>query len=158
MEIRPNAGVAAGWISLAIVCVLLGFRSYQVADAVLVTHQQTDAVADAASSGNTDGPAAHQVSGGSSSRPCGRNPFGAPSGGRPVRDEVTYNAPPEEAPELRALLFDAVDPSVQISVFDTLQSGWLRQGGRFMGWTVTKIERSSVTVAKAGKSVILSSP
>jgi len=158
MEIRPNAGVAAGWISLAIVCVLLGFRSYQVADAVLTAHRQTDAVVEASTSDKTGASEARPIAEAVPSRPCGRNPFGAPGGERVVRNEETYRTAPGEAPELRALLFDAVAPSVQISVADTLQSGWLRQGDRFMGWTVTKIERSSVTVAKAGKSVVLSSP
>jgi hypothetical protein len=87
-----------------------------------------------------------------------RDPFRDPP---PLRAEGVVNraAPPPVAkapPDLRALLYDNVNPSVQLSQ-GTTTSGWLHRGDSFLGWTVLEITPTSTTIARGGESVVLTS-
>jgi hypothetical protein len=80
-----------------------------------------------------------------SSRPLAVNRDPAP----PRQQEVST------VPVLRALLFDNVNPSVQLSI-GALTSDWLREGDSFEGWVVLEIGPDSVRVSKNDESVVLS--
>ena len=68
-------------------------------------------------------------------------------------------ATPSEArtpPDLRALLYDNVSPSVQLSS-GAATSGWLHKGESFLGWTVVEITATSTTISRGGESIVLTS-
>jgi hypothetical protein len=68
-------------------------------------------------------------------------------------------AAPSEArvpPDLRALLYDNVNPSVQLSSGATT-SGWLHKGDSFLGWTVVEITATSIRISRGGESIVLTS-
>jgi hypothetical protein len=88
-----------------------------------------------------------------------RDPFRAPAvpqaseGGTSTRKEGTVLA---GTPVMRALLYDNVNPLVQIGI-GSVTSGWLHTGDQFQGWTVVEINSSSVRIARNGESVVLPS-
>jgi len=92
-----------------------------------------------------------------------RNPFGDPPRPRRPRVERPQNqapAPPprpveEKPPTLRTLLFDRVNPSVQLRDASR-SSGWLHVGDTFDGWLVEEILENSVRISKGSRSVVLS--
>ena len=57
-------------------------------------------------------------------------------------------------PLLTALIFDNVNPTVQIRVGGE-RSDWLRTGDRFRGWQVAEIDASSVKVKKGDREIVL---
>ncbi len=72
---------------------------------------------------------------------------------------VAPRATPSEArtpPDLRALLYDNVNPSVQLSSGATT-SGWLHKGDSFLGWTVVEITATSIRISRGGESIVLTS-
>lgn len=86
-----------------------------------------------------------------------RDPFRAPTApqsqtdGTSVRKQETALA---GTPVMRALLYDNVNPLVQIGI-GSVTSGWLHKGDRFQGWTVVEINSTSVRLARSGESVVL---
>lgn len=94
----------------------------------------------------------------------------AASSGRPIpaRDPFQYlettiprKQPVEPAedetqslPELGALLYDTINPQVQLRV-SGVASGWLSKGAVFNGWVVEAIQPDAVTVQKQGERVVL---
>lgn len=151
------------WIALGVlvvVGVVLGIRSKQAVTAVLAAKQSGIEVRDPSlrqrlaevdKMRDRDSLLATAL-------PTSRDPFrkarSAPrSQTRPVRDKT-----PEVSgtPSLRALLFDNVAPTVQLSV-GSVMSGWLHKGDSFHGWTVEEITSSSVRVSRDGSSIVLPS-
>ncbi len=63
----------------------------------------------------------------------------------------------ELAPVARAVLFDRVDPRVQLSVGPQV-SAWLRPGDRFKGWAVVRITPATITLAQGEQQLTLPSP
>lgn len=57
-------------------------------------------------------------------------------------------------PLLTALIFDNVNPTVQISV-GSERSDWLRAGDQFRGWQVAEIDANSVKVKKGDREIVL---
>jgi len=85
-----------------------------------------------------------------------RDPFRSP------RDShVDRNPTPQRrestggVPVLRALLFDNVNPSVQLSI-GAHTSDWLREGDSYEGWVVMEIGVDSVRISKGDQSLVLS--
>jgi hypothetical protein len=88
----------------------------------------------------------------------GRDPFRAPAAPRPERQAALRDPAPKVTgpPVVRALLYDNVNPTVQIGV-GGMTSGWLHTGDNFEGWTVVEINPTSVRVSRDGESVVLPS-
>jgi hypothetical protein len=63
---------------------------------------------------------------------------------------------PEPVPTLTALLFDTVEPGVQLTLGDT-RSQWLHHGDEFQGWRVAEIHETSATVTKGERTLVLRS-
>jgi hypothetical protein len=85
-----------------------------------------------------------------------RNPFTdppAPARPRRVR-RAPAPAPRPEVPSLRALLYDTVNPSVQLRT-SREDSAWLHVGETFDGWTVAEITAASVTIVRDDQRVVL---
>jgi hypothetical protein len=88
-----------------------------------------------------------------------RDPFRDPP---VVRDETAAPAAPARPappprtppPGLRAVVYDQVNPSVQLSS-GARTSDWLHQGDVFQGWKIEKIESKSVTVSRSGEIAVL---
>ncbi len=59
-------------------------------------------------------------------------------------------------PTLRALLYDTVSPSIQLTLGD-VTSGWLRIGETFRGWTVRDVTPTSATVTNGSRRLVLGS-
>jgi len=57
-------------------------------------------------------------------------------------------------PLLAALIFDDINPTVQITV-GKKRSDWLRAGDLFQGWQVAEIDARSVRVKKGDKEIVL---
>lgn len=90
--------------------------------------------------------------------PATRDPFKnapPPLSGRTTPATATATAY-RPVPILRALLFDTVNPSVQLSLGERT-SEWLHKGDGFRGWTVTEITPTSVELSCQGKRIVLSS-
>jgi len=95
--------------------------------------------------------------------PSERNPFGDPPRPRRPRVERPRTQAParppqpveETPPALRTLLFDRVNPSVQLRDASH-SSGWLHVGDTFDGWLVEEILENSVRISKGTRSVVLS--
>jgi hypothetical protein len=87
-----------------------------------------------------------------------RDPFRDPPAVRIEGGGVAKASPAiaKEPPALRALLYDNVNPSVQLSQDATI-SGWLHKGDSFLGWTVIEITSTSTTISRGGESVVLTS-
>lgn len=142
------------WGVLLVVGVLLAVRSFQVASSVLGAKSSTaEAIAEAGAGADSDSsivaPAAVRASA------CERNPFAEPAAMRVALADPEARSEPR--PVARFLMVDPSDRVVQIAVGDSL-SPRLHVGDRFLGWSVVAILPSSVTVSKAGKSVVLSTP
>jgi hypothetical protein len=79
-------------------------------------------------------------------------------GDKALPQKVAAKAPPRVArlikPRLAALIFDDVDPTVQIRVAGE-RSNWLHTGDRFKGWQVAEIDSKSVKVKKGDREVVL---
>ena len=134
--------------------IFLAVRNYQVASAVLGDRAGMAAGASAEADGSAGADSSFTPSAAREISKCDRNPFAEPA----VRVAMAEpGARPEPRPVARFLMVDATDRVVQIAVGDSL-SPRLRVGDRFLGWSVIAIHPSSVTVSKAGKSVVLSSP
>jgi hypothetical protein len=69
----------------------------------------------------------------------------------PARPAPPPRVPP---PGLRAVVYDQVNPSVQLSS-GARTSDWLHQGDIFQGWKIEKIESKSVTVSRNGEIAVL---
>lgn len=78
-----------------------------------------------------------------------RDPFHVPE--RPAAATSRLDTRPRSGtpPEVRLVLFDQVDPEVQLSSEGGI-SGRLRVGQSFEGWTITAISQSAVVVMKDG--------
>ncbi len=88
----------------------------------------------------------------------GRDPFRPPQAPRP-EGLVSARQPVQrvtEPPVVRALLYDNVNPTVQIGI-GSATSGWLHIGDLFEGWTVVEITATSVRVSRDGESIVLPS-
>ncbi len=88
----------------------------------------------------------------------GRDPFRPPPAPRP-EGQASVRQPVQkvtEPPVVRALLYDNVNPTVQIGIGGET-SGWLHIGDLFEGWTVVDITATSVRVSRDGESVVLPS-
>jgi hypothetical protein len=86
-----------------------------------------------------------------------RDPFKPPVVKRaPTRKRRPAPPKPEPKPSLQTLLFDNVDPSVQLRLGGE-PSGWLHVGDKFSGWTVVEITATSATIVKKDQSVVLHS-
>jgi hypothetical protein len=72
----------------------------------------------------------------------------------PATPRPTPKPPPRVKPSLGALLYDEVNPSVQLRV-GTLTSDWLHRGENFKDWTVVEIRPGAVTVSQDGDTVVL---
>jgi hypothetical protein len=66
----------------------------------------------------------------------------------PVEDKT------QSLPELGALLYDTINPQVQLRV-SGVSSGWLSEGAVFNGWVVEAIQPDAVTVQKQGERLVL---
>jgi len=90
--------------------------------------------------------------------PRGRDPFARPvAAPRPAPAAAAAPTFVEAQPALRAIVFDEVDPNVQISI-DGRTSPWLRPGDVFEGWRVIRITAGSVHLYKGDRLVELTSP
>lgn len=144
---RNGIGSLAAVLLLA-AGVYLVVRSLAAADAVL-----SPAVGPRASSpGVGTSPAAEAKARDDALRDVGtpsRDPFHLPA--RPVAATRRPDAQtrPDTPPDVRLVLFDQVDPEVQLSSEGGI-SGRLRVGQSFEGWTVTSISQSAVVVMKDG--------
>jgi hypothetical protein len=152
-----------GFIALLLVGVFLGVQAGRRASTVMATRPDAPVVADAEATSQRaliadldakaarvqrafDGP---------------RDPFSDPPA--PQRDDASAapespRTPPSPArtppPALRAVVFDEVSPSVQLSA-GTRTSDWLHQGDVFQGWKIDRIEAHSVTVTRNGEIAVL---
>jgi len=86
-----------------------------------------------------------------------RDPFRSPSTSTVSRRQTPQPQQETEAPPpvLRALLYDNVNPSVQLSV-GSMTSDWLLEGDTFEGWVIEGIGPDSVRLSKDDESVVLS--
>ncbi|MBM3285859.1 MAG: hypothetical protein FJY88_00690 [Candidatus Eisenbacteria bacterium] len=86
-----------------------------------------------------------------------RDPFRPPTAprGEVARDRA--RKPDDgDAPSIGALLFDNINPAVQIRVGGET-SGWLREGEEFRGWVVDDIRPTSVKISRGAETVVLPS-
>jgi hypothetical protein len=94
-------------------------------------------------------------------QPGERDPFRDPPARtpRPASGAVAGRPPAEVAatPAARAVLFDRVDPRVQLSLGSEV-SAWLRPGDTFQGWTVVRITTATITLAQGEQQLTLPSP
>ncbi|MBC8423610.1 hypothetical protein H8E07_05765 [bacterium] len=85
-----------------------------------------------------------------------RDPFAQET--RKPSTRRTVKAPPRVArliePSLAALIFDNVNPTVQITI-EGERSDWLRTGDQFRGWQVAEIAAKSVKVKKGDREIVL---
>jgi len=135
---------------------LLAIRSAQTVESVLAASRRPAAasIAPAPASMGT-GLLATRDSLLAESRRGPRDPFRPPP--PPPRTPERRRPPAEPTPvrpEMRALLFDKVEPSVQLRV-GAAESGWLHQGDSFQGWTVVAITASSVELHSGKQTVVL---
>jgi hypothetical protein len=85
-----------------------------------------------------------------------RDPFRDPTVWRPQRVRTSQPERDKEVvPILRALLYDNVNPSVQLSA-GSETSDWLRQGDSFKDWVIVEIGPDSVRISKNDEHVVLS--
>lgn len=142
---------------LLMVLIILGLRSYQVGVLVLPSEIQSPAEATIGRAADTPMLSlAYKDSLLSTAEACDRNPFGPPPARRrtPPRVRQEKPEPEDETPSLAALLYDNVEPAVQLK-YKTSVSTWLREGESFRGWVIVEISSNSVTILKDGKSVVL---
>jgi hypothetical protein len=142
---------------LLVILILLGLRSYQVGTLMLPSGiQPTTAAAAAQEADSTMLSLAYKDSILSTTEACDRNPFSAPRARRRTPPPVRQQDPePEEGPpSLAALLYDNVEPAVQLK-YKSSVSTWLRKGDSFRGWVILEISPNSVTILKDGESVVL---
>jgi hypothetical protein len=148
---------SASFGALLVILILLGLRSYQVG--TLVLPSGTPQTTGAAVAQEADSPllsVAHMDSILSTTESCDRNPFSAPRGRRrpPPPPRQVDPEPEEGTPSLAALLYDNVEPAVQLK-YKTSFSSWLRKGESFRGWVILEISPNSVTILKDGEYVVL---
>lgn len=90
--------------------------------------------------------------------PGKRDPFRDPPVRRtskPRRPSKPPQPEPETPPELRALLFDSVNPSAQFSS-SAGRSDWLHVGDSYRGWLIDSITENSVKISKGNRTLVLS--
>jgi hypothetical protein len=128
--------------------IYLVVRSLAAADAVL-----SPAVGPRASSpGVGTSPAAEAKARDDALRDVGtppRDPFHVPERPAAATSRLDARSRSDTPPEVRLVLFDQVDPEVQLSSEGGI-SGRLRVGQSFEGWTITAISQSAVVVMKDG--------
>ncbi|MBU1699084.1 MAG: hypothetical protein KJ970_17095 [Candidatus Eisenbacteria bacterium] len=151
------------WYALAVlfgVCLFLGFRTQTVVTSVLWNGNSTGEQQIVVENGDLLDRLSAKDSLLSVDVELTRDPFKVPSRpkSRPRTSDVKLKSKNEVVkPVLRALLFDNVNPSVQLSVGST-QSSWLRVGDTFQGWFIQDITSSGITVVKDEEEVFLQSP
>lgn len=146
-------------IALALIMLLvvgLGVRSGKTVDAVLT--YQPDTVGSVAAPAIGDGidldAVARRDSILAATSVQDRDPFTALAAAPKPKPKRVRRAPKIVNPTLNALLFDNVNPMVQISIAGE-RSGWLHKEEEFRGWRVTRIAKDSVEVRNKKRSVVL---
>jgi hypothetical protein len=152
-----------GLIALLLVGILLGVQSERRARVLMATRPDapvvtdSDATSQRALIADLDVKAARVKQSFAGSR----DPFGdppAPQSDEAAATPATSRTSPPPAhtppPALRAVVYDEVNPSVQLSD-GSRTSDWLHQGDVFQGWKVNKIEAHSVTVTHGGEIAVL---
>ncbi len=146
---------------VGIVLLILVFRCERAVTSVVSTHSAAEqqALAPASSGGTIYAMVAMKDSLIASAGSVERDPFlvveapkpkPAPRKARPAKKR-RLPAPPR----LTAILFEEADPMVKITVGSTV-SGWLRNGEVYKGWTIVKIEETTVEVHDKHRTVNLS--
>ncbi len=146
------SGAAA---ALALTVAVLGILSWHASSAVLRAGRVVPARAAALAGRQADLTSTldERMSRLTSRAGLGRDPFRPPAEPAPA----ARPSPAGPAPVLRALLYDEVDPSVQLAMGGSTSS-WLHRGGSWRGWSVVEIGRGGATIQQAGRRVHLSSP
>ena len=157
-----NGGGRSGWATLGLllaVGLVLGFLADRAVRTVLAGHRgATESVAEPAGSAALRTPATED-SLLALATPGLRDPFRAPPAPRSDRTVAAPSQAPSQltgTPVVRALLYDNVNPTVQIGI-GSVTSGWLHAGDLFQGWTVVEISSTSVRITRNGESVVLPS-
>ncbi len=157
---RKDVAFWTGCGAVLLFVLVLGLRCGQTVSAVLSARGQPTPEAKAA--GGTGTADAFEIARRDSlvaaATPGERNPFRDPPPREraPTRRPETPRPVSEPPPSLRALLYDTVNPSVQLAVGNSA-SGWLLEGDVFKGWTVAAITPTSVTVTRGNRSLVLNS-
>ena len=155
---QRNRQLWLGFALLVLVGVLLGLKTQQAVSLVLGAKNRV-------SIGNSFQPAPEgallaQVANRDSlledTGSLDRDPFRNPIVWKPSKVRTDKPEKDGEAvPILRALLYDNVNPSIQLST-GAVTSGWLRKGDSFQGWVIVEIGPDSVRISKNDENVVLS--
>jgi hypothetical protein len=163
---REERGFWVGLAALLLAGIFLGVRTERGVSAVLAAQSGGGSTA----TGDADGPAMRTLLAELDAKSArieqataaDRDPFREPA---PKLEAQTAPSPapprpapppppPRVPPSLGALLYDEVNPSVQLRV-GTLTSDWLHRGENFKDWTVVEIRPGAVTVSQDGDTVVL---
>jgi hypothetical protein len=162
---KPTSQAHVPWMAiglLALLGIFLAVRTEHAVGLVLARRhaQQAPPVSGSDLSARISAMAAKD-SLGAAAQPGARDPFRDPPARTlaPVFGAVAGRplTAAELSPVARAVLFDRVDPRVQLSVGPEV-SAWLRPGDAFQGWTVVRITRATITLAQGERQLILPSP
>jgi hypothetical protein len=145
--------LAAGYVFVVLVVVLLGVRSQRTVATVLDPGRSAEVQAMSSPGADLIAAVGRREALLAAAAAPARDPFQEPPAARPTPPP----RPPREAqparaphPVLQAIIHDQLGPMIQLRV-GAQTSGWLREGATFEGWRVGPIGADSVRLDRDGK-------